>query len=307
MCGTLTMLQYATPLVFSGLAVTVAFRSGLFSIGQAGQMVMGAAAATWVAAMLSLPQSLHLLTALGGGLLAGAAWGFIPGFLKAMLGVNEIIVTLFMNPIAVFLTGFVGWMRIPEQARLSPLVAGTKLNGGFLLALATAVLVFLYLWRAGPGFAQRMAGQAPGFARFGGIRSRAAIVRAMALSGAVAGLGGAAEVLGVHYRFVSSFSALDQFDGLLVGLLGALHPLGVVLSSLFLGGVRLGALNGLQMQVGIPRELGSALIVLCVLFVSAPMLLREVNGRFTLLGRAVYGRVAPAPLSREKKEGPPID
>ena len=95
----------------------------------------------------------------------------------------------------------------------------------------------------------------------------------MAFSGAFAGLAGAVEVLGVQYRFVTQFSAIDSFDGIIVALVGQLHPVGITLSSLLLGGIRLGALNGLQLQAGIPRELGSAVIALIVLFVSAPRLM----------------------------------
>lgn len=269
-CAIWTMLQYATPLILSGLSATVAFRTGLFSIGQAGQMILGATAATWLAARLIAPGILHPTVALVGGVLAGAVWGMIPGILKAMLDVNEVIVTLFLNPIALVLAGPISWQRIPESARLLPLVAGTKLTIGFVLALVTAVLVLLYLWRSALGYEQRMAGQAQDFARFGGMHPRRAVVRAMTISGALAGLAGAIEVLGVQYRFVSSFSAIDQFDGLVVALLGQLHPIGVIFSAFLLGGIRLGAINGLQLETGVPRELGSALIVLFVFFVSAP-------------------------------------
>jgi len=267
LCAFLTALQYATPLILSGLSATLAFRAGLFSIGQLGQMVMGAAAATWLAGTLPLPGVLHPAVAIVGGILAGAFWGFIPGVLKAGLGLHEVIVTLLLNPIALALVGAVSWWRIPQSARLAPLVASTKLNPGLIIALAAAVLVFVYLWSSAAGYETRMAGQATLFARFGGVRSGPVIARAMALSGAAAGLAGAVEVLGVHYRFVASFSAIDQFDGIVVALLGQLHPLGIVLSALLLGGIRLGAVNGLQLEAAVPRELGSALIALIVLFV----------------------------------------
>jgi simple sugar transport system permease protein len=124
-----------------------------------------------------------------------------------------------------------------------------------------------------------MAGGAPRFARFGGIRDGRAVIRAALLSGGLAGLGGAIEVIGVQYRLVGQFSALDEFDGIIVALVGQLQPVGVLLGALFLGGIRLGALNGLQMVAGVPRELGSALIALFVLFVSMPAIRRGLRAR----------------------------
>jgi simple sugar transport system permease protein len=119
-----------------------------------------------------------------------------------------------------------------------------------------------------------MSGQAETFAAYAGMRAKWAVVGGMAVSGMLAGLAGALEVLGVHYRFVSNFSSVDQFDGIAVSLLGQLHPLGVVLSAFLLGGLRLGALNGLQLQTAVPRELGDAVIALTMLLVAMPRLLQ---------------------------------
>jgi simple sugar transport system permease protein len=114
-----------------------------------------------------------------------------------------------------------------------------------------------------------MAGFAGRFARYGGIPERRPILFALLISGGLAGLAGAVEVLGVHYRFVDSFSAVSSFDGVIVALLGQIHPLGVALAAIFLGGIRAGALTGLQIQTGVPREMGGALIALMLLFLSA--------------------------------------
>jgi ABC-type uncharacterized transport system permease subunit len=271
-CALLTTLQYATPLTLSGLSALVAFRSGLISIGQFGQMVMGAGFTTWVAVSLPWPAFPRILLACIAGLVAGALWGFIPGLLKAYLNINEVIVTLILNPLALAATGRVGFMRIPEGARLAPLVPTTKLTFAFLLAIGIAAMLSLFLWRMGGGMALRLSGRAPRFALYAGIRPRRAVVWGMALSGMLAGLAGSLEVLGVHYRFVSNFSSLDQFDGIAVSLLGQLHPIGVLFSAFLLGGLRLGAINGIQLQTGVPRELGSAVIALMMLLVTAPHL-----------------------------------
>jgi simple sugar transport system permease protein len=278
-CAVLTTLQYATPLILSGLSATLAFRAGLFSIGQMGQMLLGAAAATFLANRLAFSTTWILLLALSGGAAAGAFWGFIPGFLKAMLGVNEVISTLLLNPIALLIIGPVSFWRIPQLSRLAPLVRATKLNAGIFIALGAALLVSVYLWRMASGFEHRTAGKSPTFARYGGIQPRRVIVRAMTLSGALAGLAGAIEVIGVQYRFVSSFSSIDMFDGVFVALIGQQHPLGVVITAFILGGVRLGTINGLQLEAGVPRELGNILIALTALVVASPRLYRWLKQR----------------------------
>ena len=268
-CALLTTLQFATPLLLTGLSAAVAFRAGLFSVGQAGQMVLGAAVAAWLGSRLNLPGAAQAALALTGGALAGAGWGWVPGVLKKFLNINEVIVTLVMNQLALLLVGFVRLGRVGASARLAPLAHGTKLNVGIILALLAVVLIYIYLWHSASGYEQRMAGQAPLFARFGGIRERRVVLRAMCISGGLAGLAGAIEVLGVHYRFISAFSGGDSFDGVIVALLGQSHPVGVTVAAVLLAGVRLGAMNGLQLQARVPRELGGAMIALAVLFVSA--------------------------------------
>jgi ABC-type uncharacterized transport system permease subunit len=280
-CAWWTTLQWATPLIFSGLSAAVAFRAGLFSIGQIGQMVLGAAFAAWVATRWQVPGLLLPVLALAAAALAGGMWGLVAGLLKVTIGVNEILSTFVMNSIALFLAGFLRMGRyIPETARLMPLAEGSKLNTGFLLALAALLFVFVYLFRSSRGFEVRMSGQAPRFARAAGMHPRWAVARAMLLSGALAGLGGAVEVLGVHYHFVTVFSAVSSFDGLIVALLGQVHPLGIFFAAIFLGGVRLGSLGGLMMDAGVPRELGGAMIAIMVIFMAAERAYWPVVKRF---------------------------
>ncbi|MFN2138040.1 MAG: ABC transporter permease, partial [Candidatus Promineifilaceae bacterium] len=275
----LTTLQYATPLILSGLSATIAFRTGLFSIGQLGQMLLGAAAATFLANRLALPTAWIVFFAFCAGALAGAFWGFIPGVLKAFLNVNELISTLLFNPIAFLLIAPVSYMRIPPASRLLPLVASTKLNAGIFIALGAAVFIYLYLWRMASGLEVRSSGDSSTFARYAGMQPRRAIVRAMSISGALAGLAGAIEVIGVQYRFVSSFSAIDQFDGIFVALIGQQHPLGVVITAFLLGGVRLGTNNGLQLEAGVPRELGNILVAMTIFIVASPKLYEWLKRR----------------------------
>jgi general nucleoside transport system permease protein len=265
-CALVTALQFATPLILSGLSATVALRSGFFSVGQFGQMLFGAAAASWLAGNLHLPPVVHPAAALAGAALLGGLWGFVPALLKNIIGVNEIISTLLLNPIASVLVGLVWLPGVEISARLLPLLPSTKLSSGIFIALVAVLLIYILLWRTTRGLEIRLSANAPRFAFYGGIPAHKPVLLAMTLSGALAGLAGGVEVLGVHYNFVSSFSAVNEFDGLIVAFSGGLHPTGVVLFAFLLGGLRTGSIVGLQMQSGIPRELGSALIAFMLLF-----------------------------------------
>jgi len=265
-CALLTTLQFATPLIFSGLSALVALRAGFFSIGQAGQMLFGAAAASWVGGHIMLPQPIHPALALLVAACFGALWGLVPAILKEYIGVNEIISTLLLNSVAGVLVGLVRLGSLSATARLLPLVVSTKVTSGILLAIAAAFGIFIYLWRTVRGLEIRNIAQAPRFALSGGIARHATVLRAMALSGALAGLAGAVEVLGVQYKFVTAFSAINDFDGLIVAFAGHLHPFGVLLFSFLLGGLRAGSIVGLQIRSGVPRELGGALIALLLIF-----------------------------------------
>ena len=268
-CALLSALQFATPLILSGLSATVALRGGFFSVGQIGQMLFGAAGASWLAGNLDLPQSIHPLVALIGAALLGCLWGLLPAVLRHFIGVNEVISTLLLNPVASVLVGIVRLPRVDVSARLTPLIQSTKLSAGIFVAITAAILIYLFLWRTTYGMEIRAHASAPRFAFYGGMPVHTPVLLTMALSGALAGLAGGVEVLGVHYRFVSNFSAVNDFDGLIIAFAGHLHPAGVVLFAFLLGGLRTGSLVGLQIGSGIPRELGSALIAFMLIFVAA--------------------------------------
>lgn len=159
-CALVTALQFATPLILSGLSATVALRSGFFSVGQFGQMLFGAAAASWLAGNLSLPPIVHPAVALAGAAILGGVWGFIPAVLKNIIGVNEILSTLLLNPIASVLVGLVWLPRADTSARLLPLIPSTKLSAGVFIALASALLVYVFLWHTTRGIEIRAAAAA---------------------------------------------------------------------------------------------------------------------------------------------------
>ena len=294
-CQLFTTFQLATPLILTGLSAVVAFRSGLFSIGQEGQLLLGGMAAAWIGFAVGLPPVIHALVAIAGGMLVGAAYAWAPGVLKVRLGVNEIISTIVLNTIAFLLvTYLINFPLRADQtttaaspvidgtARLAPFVAGTKWGPGFVVAVAAAVMLTVYLFRTRAGYEKRMTGEAPAFAWYGGIPHRRTAIRGMMLSGSLSGLAGAIQVLGVHYRMLDGFSSGLGFDGLTAAILGQVHPVGTAVTALFFAGLRQGAEVGLQFSAGVPRELGGVIIALMILFVATDRLFRSKIG---LLGR----------------------
>ena len=285
-CAIVTALTFATPLILSGLSATVALRAGFFSLGQAGQMVIGAAAGTWIGSRVLLPAGVHPAAALLAAAVFGGLWAWVPTLLKEYVGVNEIISTLLLNPIAGFVAGLFPMGRLKSTSLLMPLIPSTKLSAGFFLALFAAALVYVYFWQTTRGLEIRNTAQAPHFAGYGGISSHLPVLRAMLLSGALAGVAGAVEVLGVQYHFVTTFSTFTDFDGLIVAFVAHLHPLGVVFIGILLGGLRAGSIAGLQIESHIPNELGGAIIALILLFVATNKLARPFAG--------IFGRKAPS-------------
>lgn len=291
-CNLFTTLQLATPLIFTSLSAVLAFRSGMFSLGQEGQLILGGLAAAWLGYAIHLPPLLHPLVALAGAALVGGAYAWLPGMLKVRLSVNEIISTIVLNSIAeLFVRYLINFPlranastnaaspMIDTAARLPNFVTGSKFGVGFLLAIGATILATIYLWRTAPGYEQRMAGQAPWFARYAGIPVERAATRGMFLSGALAGLAGGVQALGVHYRMLEGFSSGLGSDGLTAAVLGQVHPLGAFVAAIFFAGLRQGAQVGLQFAVHIPRELGGGIIALIILFVAADKPLRRLFAR----------------------------
>jgi general nucleoside transport system permease protein len=287
-CIFITTLERATPLILTGLSAVVAFRSGMFSIGQEGQYLLGAAAAAWLGYALHLPPVLHALVLMIGAILVGAAYGWIPGVLRVKLGVNELLATIMLNSIAALVVEYLVQfpMRadtsavahspvIDASAQLMSFLPGSKWGVGFVIAVLAVLAVYMYLWRTKSGYEQRMAGQSKRFALFGGIHSDRAAIRAMLISGALAGLAGAIEVMGVHRRIMTGFSVGLGFDGLTSAILGQVHPFGVFIVAILFSGLKLGAQLGLQLNLDIPRELGGTIIGFIILFVAAGKLYEE--------------------------------
>src|SRR3981081_1742082 len=234
-------LVWATPYIFGGLAVALAFKAGLFNIGVEGQIALGSLASVYVGyAVTGVPFPLHMLLAVAAGTLAGAFWGAIPGFLKARTGAHEVIVTIMLNYIAIQMTSFLvgGVMKDPsplianaqtpkilQSARLPPLLPDPlyRVHWGFIVAVLAAVAVWWLLTKSTLGFEIRTVGANPNAARYAGIAVGRTMVITMALSGALAGLGASLEVFGLNFYHTAGFSVGYGFDSIAVALLGHSH------------------------------------------------------------------------------------
>jgi simple sugar transport system permease protein len=282
-------LVKATPLLLVAVGICIAFRGGMLNIGGEGQLIVGGLAAT--AAILALPEmppGVLIPLGLSLGFLAGAAWGAVPGLLKARLQVNEILTTIMMNAIAVQALNYLlrGPLMDPEQvlagsfipqtARFTaaadlPRLVPTRLHAGFLLAIVVAILAWVLLWRTTVGFRIRAVGLNPFASRRAGIRVSRYGVMAMILSGALCGLAGAVQVMGVNHRMFTDgssagFTGSAGFNGIVAALFGQLHPLGAIPASIFFGGLIVGA-NAMQRAAQIPSAMITALNGLLVIFV----------------------------------------
>ncbi len=300
-------LFYATPLIFTGLAVLVGFRCGLFNIGAEGQLYVAAFATAWVGITFAhLSAWLLVPMCFLAAILAGGVWGGIPGVLKARFGSHEVINTIMLNFIAIALVSYFTQYhyKIPGDpilqtspigpgahiARLGKFVPGLPeripLNLAFILALIACLFVYLFLWRTKWGYEIRATGSNPSAAEYGGISIRKQIILAMAVSGALAGMVGINEVLGYRYRYYDGFSSNYGFTGIAVALLGRNHPVGVLLSALLFGMLIRGGIFVDAFTNNVTKDLVDVLQGIVILFVAAEALFRGPFNKFGLLRRS---------------------
>jgi simple sugar transport system permease protein len=283
-------LTVAAPLIAAGLAVALPFKAGLFNIGAEGQIIMAATVAGFLGFALDLPPVVHLLLAVGGGMLAGAVWAGIAGLLKARTGAHEVITTIMLNYIALYLLAYAlttqAFLRPGRIDPISPPVSGDaeyplllgssyRVHVGLLVSLAAAGFVWWLLTRSTIGFRYRAVGANPAAARTAGMPVERSIFTVMCVAGALAGLAGTMQVLGTEKSLTGGISAGVGFDAITVALLGRGSPLGVVLAGLLFGGLNAGGI-AMQAQTGTPIDLVLVVQSLIVLFIAAPPLVRQV-------------------------------
>jgi simple sugar transport system permease protein len=283
-------VQEATPLIFAGLSVALAFRAGLFNIGAAGQLMMGASAAAYVGFTLDLPQALHVSLTLAAGLAGGALYGAIPGFLKAKTGAHEVISTIMLNNIAIFLLAwFLSLEAFQREGRNDPIsppvVASARLPDlpgpldvdiAILLALATAGGVWWLLLRSTIGFRLRAVGSNSDAARAAGMSVGATYVLAMALAGGLAGAAGVIELISRPSGSLTlGFFAQVGFDAIALALVGRAKPGGVVAAAFLFGALQAGS-TGMQAATQTPVDIIIVIQALIIAFVAAPAVVQAI-------------------------------
>ena len=308
----LEVLNKATPLLFTGTAVAIAFRAGYWNIGVEGQLLMGAVAAAGIGQVVGgWPPLLVLPLMVAGGALAGAAWALVPALLRVKMGIDEVVTTLLLNPVALLVvqgllhgpwkdpeTGFPESPRIAEAAEFPalsdflPFIGKSRLHLGFVIAVVLIAVAWWVLARTGTGLRVRAVGLSPHGARFAGIKVERTLLRVALISGAVAGIAGVSEVAGIQFRLTEGVSPGFGYTGIVVAMLGGLTMPGVLLAGLFLGDLSVGASSAVR-SLQIPSQLGDV--------VQGTLLLVTIGAVAIYRWRATRGDERPA----DEGEPPP--
>lgn len=270
--STVTLLEVlvsATPILFTGAAVAIAFRAGYYNIGAEGQLLAGAIAAAGLGMVLGgLPSLVALPVLVLGGAIAGAAWALLPALLRVRSGIDEVVTTLLLNPVALLLvnallngpwrdpeTGFPESAPIAASAEFPQLIARSRVHLGFVLALAIIGVAWFVITRTSAGLKLRAVGSSPRAATFAGLDVNGTLLRAALISGAIAGIAGVSEVAGIQDRLTGGLSAGAGYTGIVVATLGGLTMPGVAVAGLLLGDLRVGAGSAAR-ALDIPSQVG---------------------------------------------------
>jgi ABC-type uncharacterized transport system permease subunit len=284
-------LTQATPIIFTALAFLFAFKAGLFNIGAEGQFLIGALASAIVGISFNgLPNMIHIPLALLAGAFFGGLYAFIPAILKTKLGAHEVITTMMLTYVAIYFTGYMvtdvfkapGWVSqtplISPTAELPRILPPTQLSASLLIGFFLVILTYYTLQKTVLGYEIRAIGFNPLAAENGGINVKKGLILSLVISGALAGIGGAGEILGVHRRFIDGFSPGYGWDGLAVALIGGLNPFGSFLAAILIGVLRSGGMT-MNRVTGVPIDIVTILQALVILFVAAPVFIKYLIRR----------------------------
>ncbi len=281
------VLVKSTPLLFTGAAVTFAFAAGYWNIGAEGQLLAGAIAAAGIGmSMKGVSPFVAIPLMIVSGFAAGMAWAAIPALLKVKLAVDEVVTTLLMNTVILFLISFLlngiwrdpisGWPQSPtiaDEASFPRLIPGSRLHLGFILAWIVIGAIWLVLRRSALGLRMRAVGQGQEAARFAGVSVNKTMLISALVSGGIAGLAGVSEVAGIHYHLIEAISSGYGYTGIIAATLGGLNPLGVSLASVFIGLIETGA-QSVSSAMGVPIYLGNV-VEAALLLVTLSMLILQ--------------------------------
>jgi len=283
-------LVASAPLILCGLSVALAFKSGLFNIGAQGQFIFGAIGASLIGFKYEFPVGVHVIIAILVAIVFSSFWGGIVGILKAKTGAHEVIVTIMLNYIAArFLMWLLSTPTFLRPGRIDPIAPPVALsarlpllfgenyrvNLGIFISLIVAGLVYVLLFLTTLGFKLRAVGANSSAARTAGISVSKTVIVTMMISGSLAGLGGAVQILGNRFELTGDVAGSFGFDAITVALLGRGSPIGVVLASLLFAGLRVGG-QTMQANVQVPIEIVLVVQALVVLFIAAPGLVSKV-------------------------------
>ncbi len=280
----------ATPLILAGLAVAVGFQAGLFNIGVNGQMHIGGMVALWVGFSFTLPAIIHIPLAIAAAIMGGAIWGGISGLLKARTGAHEVITTIMLNFVALFMVDYLLKTsvfqatgrndpiseKVNATAQFPTLVGDYRLHIGFFFSLAAVAFVWWLMYRSTIGFEFRAVGYNPHGGRYAGMSVAWIYLGVMAVSGGLAGIAGTNQILGLEpYRGISNFAGTVGFDAIALALLGRSHPVGVLFAGILFGALRAGG-REMQGAAGVPIDLVLVLQALIIVMIAAPRLVRAI-------------------------------
>lgn len=298
-------LTKATPLIFTALCACFAYRCGVFNLGGEGQFIMGSIAACYVALCSGITGFFGILLCLIAGAVAGGIWGLIPGILKIKRGQNEMIISIMLNYVATLLMGVVytNWLRdasvpqtesVPEETMLPRVISGMKFSWAFVIAIVVGIVIYYFLFKTSGGFKLRAVGLNMTASRFNGFPVKKYILASFIISGAIAGLGGSAELLGTQYRLINGFGSGYGFDGVAMALIGQLHPLAAIVVAIFFAALRTGSTT-MQAATGVPTSVSDIIQALVIVFTVAGMALVKLPELEMFVQRLKFKR-------RNKKE-----
>lgn len=288
------VFESASPVIFCGLAIAVAFQAKQFNVGAEGSLYLGAVVATAFAVSTNMPAFIHIPLVLLVGGLTGAAWSFIPGILKARWKASELVASLMLNYVAYFLglylinfhfrdkeAGFLVSYQLPESAWLARFIPDTRIHYGIILAIVAAVLVYFFMYHTTTGYEIRSTGFNQRFARFGGINVFKVIILCQVILGFLSGVGGTTEVMGIHRRFVWQLTPGYGWDGVIVAIIGRSHPLLIIPAAFFLSYMRVGG-RVLNLMSDVPAEMITVIQSVIILLITAEAFLSQWKYRITL-------------------------
>lgn len=281
---------FTTPLIFTGLAHAVAFKTGLFNIGVEGQFIMGMITAAIVGLIPGIPAFIHVILILIAGMAAGALWAGIPGYLKAKIGTNEVVNTIMMNFIAMHFTNYlIMWPFHKEGSASTELIQksaelfrflgpNNRLNIGIFIGIIFAILVYILFWKTTIGYEIRAVGLSPTSAEYGGISIKKNIILSMVISGAIAGIGGSIHVMGVQHQAAQLFGFPNfGFDGIAVALVAKSNPIGVLFSAILFAALNYSSAT--LMLFGIPKTISYLIQGIIVLFIAGEYIFKLISQR----------------------------